>query len=163
SRNLEGRTLVIEDIPPVGIVAEENDDIRRIYPRHEPKALKRVTFWNASFTSENDLSKRTSEELLGYAILKRDFVPDHPKHERKAKRNRKRKHGFKAKSEVRAAWFMPADGLEGYQITAVLSALGITFDEIDYERLKKKFRRFPRRYEKIVRDELPYQKFLYAG
>ena len=52
SRAFKGRTLVIEDIPAVGIVAEENNEIRRRFPQYEMDGLQRLTFWRTNFGSE---------------------------------------------------------------------------------------------------------------
>lgn len=83
SRAFRGKTLVVEDIPAVGIVAEENAEIRRRYPNHKMGGLQRLTFWRTSFDSEFDLANQQGKNLLGYAILKQDIVPTHPEGNRK--------------------------------------------------------------------------------
>lgn len=77
ARSYRGRTLVIEDIPAAGIIGDENSEIAHRYPTHKMAGLKRLTFWKPHFSSQRDLRDLDTEDLLGYAILKRDTVPTH--------------------------------------------------------------------------------------
>jgi hypothetical protein len=74
SRVFGGKTLLIEDVPAVGSVASENEDLCERFPRYEMRGLKRLTFWARSIRSESELSHTENRHLLGYAILKHDHV-----------------------------------------------------------------------------------------
>ena len=67
-------SLIIEAIPPTGIIAEENEDIFYRYSDFQNSALVRLSFWKQII---DDYSKMTvaSNDLLGYAILKHDEIP----------------------------------------------------------------------------------------
>jgi hypothetical protein len=83
SRGFDGKTLVLEDIRAVGIVAEENAEMRKRFRDHRMTGLVRVTFWKSRFDTESELRRQKEEDLLGYAILKHDIVPSHPDEHRR--------------------------------------------------------------------------------
>ena len=74
ARSHGSKTFVTEQIFPVGIIADENDEIKQYAPDHCMTGLDRISFWRSSFTvpSSNVCSKN---KLIGYAILKHDVVP----------------------------------------------------------------------------------------
>jgi hypothetical protein len=77
SRAFRGRTLVVEEIPPVGIIADENRQIQKRFRDHKIVALQRLSFWRTAFNSQKQLATQRSKNLIGYAILKHDIVPTH--------------------------------------------------------------------------------------
>lgn len=75
ARSFRSRTLVIEEIPATGIIAEENCEITALHADYECKGLKRLSFWRPMFKSSKGISGRTNDDLVGYAIVKKDYVP----------------------------------------------------------------------------------------
>jgi hypothetical protein len=69
------KTLVIEDIVAEGLVEDENEEIKRRYADHQMADLKRLTFWEGIFSSEDEFRERDSKHLAGFAILKHDKIP----------------------------------------------------------------------------------------
>ena len=76
SRSFDGKTLVLEKISASGVIAAENEEILEQYPDHRMEGLLRITFWTSAFASDDELDQQPPEKLLGYAILKRDVVPN---------------------------------------------------------------------------------------
>lgn len=72
------RTLVIEEIRAFGAVADENREIRRLYPKYRMLALVRISFWKPKLR-RNQLNTVQDDECVGYALLKRDYCPGHPR------------------------------------------------------------------------------------
>jgi hypothetical protein len=72
ARCLGTRSIVSEKIDAAGLIAEENDEIKRIYPDHVMDDLRRLTFWSEPLGSQGDLAKVSSANCLGYALLKQD-------------------------------------------------------------------------------------------
>jgi hypothetical protein len=72
ARSRTCRTLVIEDVPATGVVADENDEIVRLWPDYKPAELKRLSFWKAPFTDIEAVRSIPPEHCFGYAILKHD-------------------------------------------------------------------------------------------
>ena len=75
ARSHHSKTFVVEDIDADGIINEENEEIIRLYPDYQKGGLKRLTFWSRSFRNENEFHRLGVDNLIGYAILKRDLVP----------------------------------------------------------------------------------------
>ena len=73
ARAFGGKTVVEEDIPPVGVVADENAEIRGRWHDYETGGLKRLSFWR-SVRPQRGRPRFRSRDLLGYAILKQDTV-----------------------------------------------------------------------------------------
>jgi len=73
-RSFNFKTLVIENIPPAGLVKEENAEISSYFADHEMKGLQRLSFWKSSFRSKRAIASRNDAELVGYAIVKRDVL-----------------------------------------------------------------------------------------
>jgi hypothetical protein len=74
SRHRHGKTLLIEKIRADGAIADENDELTRLFPGYRPGELLRYSFWNVVITQKT-LKKLSAEALLGFAILKRDIIP----------------------------------------------------------------------------------------
>jgi hypothetical protein len=74
ARTHDLKTILIEYIVPEGIIADENSEIQERYPDHKMTGLHRISLWSTVFSDPNDASKMTDENLIGYAILKRDAV-----------------------------------------------------------------------------------------
>ncbi len=75
SRSFQAQTLVFESISANGIIEEENKDIKKLYPRYSPNGLLRISFWKSEIKDLDNIAL-INEDLVGYAILKRDTVPD---------------------------------------------------------------------------------------
>lgn len=75
ARSSKAETLVVERIQPVGIIAEENEDIQGLFPSYRNTNLLRISFWKKQVTV-GELSSLTNRQLVGYAIFKRDNVSD---------------------------------------------------------------------------------------
>ena len=73
ARSFHAETLTIENLPPSGIIAEENEDILARYPDYRNVALLRLSFWEKTIC-HSDLPDLTSNALAGYAILKHDVI-----------------------------------------------------------------------------------------
>lgn len=70
------KTVSIESIVPLGIVSEENKEIESLFPGYRMGALQRFAFWNEQLISADDISSLTDKNLIGYAIIKHDIIPD---------------------------------------------------------------------------------------
>ncbi len=71
SRRNHCNILVREDIPASGLIENENNEIYGMYSNFEMRKLIRLTFWR-----EFDERRPNQNNLVGYAILKRDVVAD---------------------------------------------------------------------------------------
>jgi hypothetical protein len=74
ARSHKAKTLVIEEINAEGIIRAENAEIIRLYSDYQEGGLKRLTFWDRSFRTEDEFHRFGADNLIGYAILKRDRV-----------------------------------------------------------------------------------------
>lgn len=77
ARSRECQTLVMEDVPATGPVAEENQEIHELFPDHRMVALKRLSFWKPLFDKPEAMERLTSEDCFGYALLKYDVSVAH--------------------------------------------------------------------------------------
>jgi len=75
ARSSSAETLILEQIPPCGIITEENQDITGRYPSYSNTGLLRLSFWNKTIPDE-EVSALTNDNLVGYAIFKRDQISD---------------------------------------------------------------------------------------
>jgi hypothetical protein len=75
ARSSSAETLVIEQIQPCGIVAEENEDILGLYPSYRNAKLLRLSFWRKPVVEEG-ISAFASKDLAGYALFKQDQISD---------------------------------------------------------------------------------------
>jgi hypothetical protein len=69
ARSSSAETLVIEQIQPCGIVAEENEDILGLYPSYRNTKLLRLSFWRMPIIAEG-ISAFASKDLAGYRAAK---------------------------------------------------------------------------------------------
>jgi hypothetical protein len=76
SRCHGGRTLLVEEIPAVGNVAEENEDIENLDRGFKHLSLLRLTFWKPLFQKKLPATAR-SKDCIGYVILKKDRLTRH--------------------------------------------------------------------------------------
>lgn len=74
ARSEGAHTLMVEEIDPIGMIADENYEIKSSASDYEMTKLDRINFWKSRFTkpSANVCNNKT---CLGYAILKHDIVP----------------------------------------------------------------------------------------
>src|SRR3974390_1150034 len=72
ARSRECQTVVLEEIPAAGAVADENREIRGLFPDFQMKALRRVSFWRSKFKTQKKLSKQDDDQCIGFAIFKHD-------------------------------------------------------------------------------------------
>ena len=75
ARSYGCQTLVVETIPPIGVIAEDDAELASLFPDFQRGGLKRVSFWKTPIENEAALTGADSRKLLGFAILKRDVVP----------------------------------------------------------------------------------------
>lgn len=75
SRSADAKTLIYEEIPIGGIIEEEVEDIKFSFPSYSCPSLIRISFWNQD-VDQCSVNSQEGDSLLGYAILKRDVIPD---------------------------------------------------------------------------------------
>lgn len=68
-------TLVIEDVPAQGPVADENQEIAILFPDHHMAALRRLSFWKKPVSSVEAIDTLTDGDCFGYVLLKHDVCP----------------------------------------------------------------------------------------
>lgn len=71
ARSFHAKSLVLENIPPCGIIAEENEDISQLYPTYTNTGLIRLSFWKQAVVADA-IPLLSNDDLVGYAIVKRD-------------------------------------------------------------------------------------------
>jgi hypothetical protein len=74
NRCREGRSLIIEKVPPKSMVEEENEEMADLYPDFLHVDLCRISFWKRAVTATS-LEELTDDDCIGYALLKLDQVP----------------------------------------------------------------------------------------
>lgn len=79
ARSLEIKTFIAEDIPAVGLIQNENDELVRLAPDYTMPGLKRISFWTARIPDAAAFSSVDPATLCGYAIMKHDRVPSRKK------------------------------------------------------------------------------------
>ncbi len=74
------QSVVVEDIPSVGVVAEENAELARLYADFQCAGLKRLSFWRSIIVDEATLNTANPTDCVGWAVVKRDqaTIPDRP-------------------------------------------------------------------------------------
>ncbi|MES9883948.1 MAG: hypothetical protein ABW185_24125 [Sedimenticola sp.] len=75
ARSAGFQTLVVEDIPEAGAIRDENLDIPNYVLGHTMTGLRRLSFWKTGFVSTDELNSQSTDDLIGYAIVKRDQYP----------------------------------------------------------------------------------------
>lgn len=73
ARSMGFKTLLTEEIPAAGIVAEENEDLVSWAKGHRAEALHRLSFWDIAIANMTDLEEAPDSSAIGYAVLKRDI------------------------------------------------------------------------------------------
>ena len=74
ARSQDAHTLMIEKIEPIGMISDENDEIRCYATDYKMKGLNRISFWESRFANP-EACVYSEEDCIGYAILKHDTVP----------------------------------------------------------------------------------------
>ncbi|MHB8084402.1 MAG: hypothetical protein ACYDHZ_01060 [Dehalococcoidia bacterium] len=74
ARSFNASTLIVEKIEPTGIIADENEEIKRYYSDYHMGGLDRISFWSTNFDNSST-TNFCGETCIGYAILKQDVVP----------------------------------------------------------------------------------------
>src|SRR4051794_13121909 len=62
SRALEGATLLEEDIPAEGLVADENEQIRSLHSDYRQGGLRRLSFWKQPFESTKEVKHLSPDD-----------------------------------------------------------------------------------------------------
>jgi len=80
AQSREFKTLVVEDIPAAGVVADENAELAKLYSDYQFGGLKRISFWRPKIADEAALAAVDAKECVGWAIVKRDqaTIPHRP-------------------------------------------------------------------------------------
>jgi hypothetical protein len=68
---------MVEEIPPKGIIQDENNEILSYFPDFIPGKIRRISFWTSKFKHPNQRAIR-EDKCLGYAIIKHDQVASKP-------------------------------------------------------------------------------------
>jgi hypothetical protein len=72
ARSFLTQTLVIETIPSVGILEEENEEICALGYALSKQPIYRFSFWSETIGSASEIQHLQSKQLIGYVILKCD-------------------------------------------------------------------------------------------
>jgi hypothetical protein len=75
ARASSAETLVLEQIQPCGIIAEENEDILELFPSYRNTKLLRLSFWKKPVIDES-ITLFVSKDLVGYALFKHDQISE---------------------------------------------------------------------------------------
>ncbi len=78
ARSFDAETLVVEEIPPCGLIENEVVEISSRYPDYALSGLRRLSFWRKTFKTRRGVISAGDSDLVGFAILKRDVVPSKP-------------------------------------------------------------------------------------
>jgi hypothetical protein len=73
-RQHDGKTMVIEKINESEDISQENEDIRNIYPDFKESRIFRLSFFTKKFSTRRGLNHSTSEDFIGYIIVKEDNI-----------------------------------------------------------------------------------------
>ncbi len=72
ARSFKAQSMVIEDMDPIGIIADENEELLKKFPDYKMKGLKRITFWRTVCKGKGKLPAEEKNDFVGYGIIKRD-------------------------------------------------------------------------------------------
>jgi hypothetical protein len=75
ARSFSAKSVVIENILPVGLIAEENGELESFGVDPDVGLLKRLSFWNSPVPTEQAIDDLQDSNLIGYSILKCDRIP----------------------------------------------------------------------------------------
>lgn len=75
-----GKTLVVEDLNPAEAedISEETEDISTPFATTIRSRVWRLSFFRKSFSTTRGLASAGDEDFIGYAVVKRDDVPNRP-------------------------------------------------------------------------------------
>jgi transposase-like protein len=68
---------VIEELPCRCELRKEVEELKKLYPGYRDGGAIRLSFFISKITSLNDIKKTNPGEYLGYAIIRKDILPDH--------------------------------------------------------------------------------------
>lgn len=73
------KSVVVEEVPAAAAVADEVEELTRLFPDYELCGLRRVSFWKSLIPDDEALAQAPAEDCLGWAILKHDkaTIRDH--------------------------------------------------------------------------------------
>lgn len=73
-----GKTMVVEelDVEDAEDLLEENEDIKIVVPSFCASKAFRLSFYTKAFKTERGLASVSSEEVIGYVIVKVDEIPE---------------------------------------------------------------------------------------
>lgn len=74
ARAFNAKTLIIESIPEAGLILNENDELRAIFPDYSCLNISRLSFWTTELSSMDEVKKCNDSHLVGYAIVKCDVI-----------------------------------------------------------------------------------------
>lgn len=72
ARSFLTRTLVVEEIPAVGMLKEENEEILTLGYQLSQQPIYRFSFWSERIEAVDEIKHLHSRHLIGYMILKCD-------------------------------------------------------------------------------------------
>lgn len=72
SRSRTCHTVVLEEIPAAGAVADENAELKGLFPDYQMQCLRRISFWRTKFDHEKNISRQDAADCIGFAIFKHD-------------------------------------------------------------------------------------------
>lgn len=75
ARSTNAQALILETIPPQGIILEENEDILDLYPTYSNDGLLRISFWKKP-VNRADIASLTNKDLIGYTVIKNDLIKE---------------------------------------------------------------------------------------
>lgn len=80
SKSRDFASIVVEEVPPEGAVADENSELAKLYSDYECRGVKRLSFWRSPMAGAEDLVQASASDCLGWAIVKWDraTIPHRP-------------------------------------------------------------------------------------
>jgi hypothetical protein len=73
ARSMGFQTMLVEDIPAVGIIKDENEELPTYVKGFRMGGLKRLSFWKVQIANSGGMKGVSADDLIGYAILKLDI------------------------------------------------------------------------------------------
>jgi len=71
-RQLEGKTMILEEIENSDDLIEENEDLEKLHCSLKKSKSFRLSFFSVTITNETELKTIKNDFFLGYAIIKQD-------------------------------------------------------------------------------------------
>lgn len=78
ARSFDAESLIIEKIPPIGIIAEENEDIFTRYPDYCNPDLQRLSFWKKPL---RDIELYSLESVESGTSLNKELTLDNKEYQ----------------------------------------------------------------------------------